>query len=147
MNFEKEFKEIGITKDNYKELVKTFISKFIVDFESIPEYANPCAGISQEGMLMVMMTMISQQMTKSWCYKMKNQSFNKHFVKLMNKYSYAMCVKLFDNLNFSFVVDKFFQGAGYQESKESIQTFQENKAAYESAAEFFKGLCKSKVSS
>mmetsp|Transcript_9702 Transcript_9702/g.10885 ORF Transcript_9702/g.10885 Transcript_9702/m.10885 type:complete len:97 (+) Transcript_9702:303-593(+) len=88
--FEEMHSEEDINKDNFKDLVKEFINSFIVDIDTIPEYENPMTAISQEGMLMVMMTIISQQLAKSWCYKMKNQSFNKYFVKVMTKYSYSM---------------------------------------------------------
>ena len=131
---------ISATKENYRDLVKEFLLT-IIDFDNLPVYENPADGISQEGMLMVMMTIISQQLSKSWCYKMKNQSFNKYFVNIMNKYSYSVWIKLFDNLNFSFVVSKFLNGSGFDEAKQSMQTFQESSAAYDEAAQFFKDLC------
>ena len=139
--FEDMHSENPATKENFKELVKEFIRNSIIDFDSLPVYENPADGISQEGMLMVMMTIISQQLSKSWWYKMKNQSFNKYFVNIMNKYSFSVWIKLFDNLNFTFVVSKFLNGNGFDEAKQSMQTFQENSDAYDEAAKFFKDLC------
>lgn len=88
--FEDIHSENPATKENFKDFVTEFISSTIIDFDSLPAYVNPAEGISQEGMLMVMMTIISQQLSKSWCYKMKNQSFNKYFLNIMNKYSYSV---------------------------------------------------------
>lgn len=139
--FEEIHSENPATKENFKDFVKEFISSTIIDFDSLPTYVNPSEGISQEGMLMVMMTIISQQLSKSWCYKMKNQSFNKYFLNIMSKYSYSVWIKLFDNLNFSFVVSKFLNGSGFTEAKQSMQTIQENSEAYEEAVQFFKDLC------
>lgn len=87
--FEAMYKGVGVTKDNYKDLVLEFVNREIIRLTEIQQLENPSVGVSREGMLLVMMTMISQQLARSWYYKMKNQSFNKYFNKVMSKYSFS----------------------------------------------------------
>ena len=143
--FDELHADIQITKENFKDLVKEFINSFIINFDSLPPFSNPNVEASQDGILLVMMTIISQQMTKSWYYKMKNQSYNKLLVKIMSKYSYSSWMKLFNNTNFILVASKFFIGEGFTEAKQTIPSIKENIQVYEHAANFFKDICQKKI--
>lgn len=142
LKFEQMYAAQGINKDNFKELIISFIESQIMNYEDLPSYLAPNEGISQEGILLVVMTIVSQQLTKSWCYKMKNQSFNKYFTKVMSKYSFAMCQKLFENVNFKYVAKQFLEGEGFSAETEFMSTMKENAEAYEKARVYFLELCK-----
>jgi len=136
-SFEQKNSPVEATKENFKDLVVNYIKENLVDFDSLPEAELPGKSISQEGILLVMMTIISQKLTKSWSYKLKNQSFNKNFTKVMSKYSFALCLKLFENKNFKLVAQSFLTGEGFNESIDEMSTMKENLDAYEDARVFF----------
>lgn len=104
------------------------------DFTRWQQHALPNEELSQDGIVLVMMAIISQPMTKSWAYKMKNSLFVKYFNTFMSKYSYSMLVKLFDNLNFRFILKQYLVSDGFVDTKETTNTMIENREAYENAA-------------
>lgn len=134
-------KDKDINKENYKDLVLEYINKDIMPMDTLPEVENPSMGLSQEGLLLVIMVTISQQLTRSWYYKMKNQSFNKYFTKVMSKYSYSLWLKLFENKNFRVVIHKFLSGDGFREAFADSKSMQDNAAAYEDAVQEFLSKC------
>lgn len=135
------YKGVTITKENYKDLVVEYVKKEVVTLEQFSARENPSVEISEEGMLMVMMTIISQNLARSWYYKMKNQAFNKYFNKVMSKYSYSTCMKLFDNKNFKLVAKQFFEGEGLTQAMEENKAMQENSEAYSNAVQEFLSKC------
>lgn len=71
---------------------------------------------------------------------MKHNIFAKVFNTFMSKYSYAMLVKLFENLNFKLIMKTFLESEGFRESLDSTQTMIENREAYTCAAQSFLDL-------
>lgn len=131
----------SITKENYKDFVVEYVNREVLPLSNFSGRENPNDAISEEGMLMVMMTIISQQLARSWYYKMKNQSFNKYFNKVMSKYSYSCWIKLFENKNFKLVAKQFLEGEGLNQAIEENKAMQENVGAYQEAAQEFLSKC------
>lgn len=90
VKFEQRNTTNDINKETYKDLIVEYLQDIYPEYDTLPEIVSPNDGFSKEGLQLVLMTIVSQQLTKSWCYKMKNQSFNKYFTKVMSKYSYSM---------------------------------------------------------
>lgn len=111
----------------------------------MPEFEHPGDEISQEGMLLAMMTIISDKYTKSWHYKMKNASFAKFFTTFMKRYSYAMFVKLLENKNFRVIMKIFLNSEGFQSEMQTINSMKENQETYENAAKVILSICNGEV--
>jgi len=138
--FESMHKHTLITKENYKDLVQNFLSKIIDEFNNWSEFLNPTEALSKDGIVLVMMVIISQPLTKSWSYKMKSASFVRYFNTFMSKYSYALMQKLFENFNFRLLVKTFLNSEGFEEAMQTTLSMKENQDVYESAAKTFLNL-------
>ena len=124
--FEEAYGSQTITKDDFKRLVKVFIDATVIScsdsFKSIEDLSQNCrnnVGVSQQGMITVMMTLISHRVAKA-C--LKNKWFNKHFVNGLYKYSEYVFTKIFSDKNF-WVIAHHFLTEAFDEVKHSIPTY------------------------